>query len=134
YHYVRDVERTPFPGIRALSTGDFTAQLDWLQARFDLVSGSAFEQAVADRHPFDRLSALLTFDDGFVDHYSAVFPLLRQRGAGGMFFIAGSTLGPRPRLLNVHKAHFLLSRLGPDAMLAEVRREIEVGVAAHGHV
>ena len=39
YHYVRDVERTAFPGIKALSVSGFAAQLDWLQARFDVIDG-----------------------------------------------------------------------------------------------
>ena len=39
YHYVRDVERTPFPGIKALSVAGFAAQLDWLQARYDVIDG-----------------------------------------------------------------------------------------------
>src|SRR5687768_741942 len=88
YHYVRDVELTPYPGIRALSTAGFQAQLDWLQARFDVVSGSAFGRAVQTGQGFDRPAALLTFDDGFVDHYTNVFPALVSRGLGGIFFLA----------------------------------------------
>ncbi len=45
---------------------------------------------------FDRPTALLTFDDGFVDHYEHVFPLLRARGLGGIFFISGATLARSP--------------------------------------
>ena len=47
YHYVRDVERTPFPGIRALSVAGLAAQLDWLEARFRVIDGATFERAVA---------------------------------------------------------------------------------------
>jgi len=112
YHYVRDVERTPFPGIKGLSVAGFAAQLDWLQARFDLLDGPEFEHALRAGAPFDRPTALLTFDDGFVDHYEHVFPLLRARGLGGIFFLSGATQGDRPQLLNVHRTHFLLSHLG----------------------
>jgi peptidoglycan/xylan/chitin deacetylase (PgdA/CDA1 family) len=120
YHYVRDVEGTPFPGIKALSTAGFTAQLDWLQARFDIIDGPTFERAVLGSTRFDRPTALLTFDDGFVDHYEQVFPILRSRGLGGIFFLVGSTLGESPRLVNVHKTHFLLSHLGADRFASEV--------------
>ena len=125
YHYVRDVERTPFPGVKALSVADFAAQLDWLQARFDLVDGPTFERAVVTGVGFGRPTALLTFDDGFVDHYEHVFPLLRSRGLGGIFFLAGATLGASPTLLNVHKTHFVLARLGAKRFAREVADALE---------
>lgn len=124
YHYVRDVEHTRFPGIKALSVADFEAQIDWLQARFEIISGSTFEHAVIEQSGFDRPAALLTFDDGFVDHYEHCFPLLRSRGLGGVFFISGATLGRHPALLNVHKTHFLLSQLGGDRFASEVSAAI----------
>ncbi|NOT26947.1 MAG: polysaccharide deacetylase family protein [Acidobacteria bacterium] len=120
YHYVRDVERTAFPGIKALSVSGFEAQLDWLQARYDVLDGPTFERAILSGSGFDRPTALLTFDDGFVDHYEYAFPALRARGMGGIFFISGSTLGDTPTLLNVHRTHFLLSQLGADRFTAEV--------------
>ena len=131
YHYIREPESTPFAGIRALAPADFAAQLDWLAARFDVVDGPAFERAVAARRPFTRPSALLTFDDGFVDHYTNAFPAMRDRGLGGVFFVVGSTLRGRPRLANVHKSHLLLGQLGPEALLAAVRGEVEAVVEAH---
>jgi peptidoglycan/xylan/chitin deacetylase (PgdA/CDA1 family) len=131
YHYVRDVERTPFPEIKALSVAAFAAQLDWLQARFDIIDGATFERAVLTATPFDRPTALLTFDDGFVDHYENVFPILRARGLGGIFFVSGATQGPKPRLLNVHKTHFLLSRLGAARFSAAAADALAAaGVAA----
>jgi hypothetical protein len=134
YHYVRDVERTPFPGIKGLSVAGFEAQLDWLQARYDVVDGPAFEGAVLTGVGFDRPTALLTFDDGFVDHYEHVFPLLNSRGLGGIFFLAGGTLGENPVLLNVHKTHFLLSQLGADRFTTEVGAALEgEGVSTGRH-
>ena len=120
YHYVRDVERTQFPGIKALSVAGFEAQLDWLQARYDVLDGPTFERAILSGSGFDRPTALLTFDDGFIDHYEYAFPALRARGMGGIFFISGSTLGDTPTLLNVHRTHFLLSQLGAARFTAEV--------------
>jgi peptidoglycan/xylan/chitin deacetylase (PgdA/CDA1 family) len=119
YHYVRDVDRTPFPGIKGLSVDGFKAQIDWLAARFDIIDGPTFERAVASGSGFDAPTALLTFDDGFVDHYEHVFPVLRDRGVGGIFFVVGDTLRDRPALANVHKTHFLLSSLGAERFAEE---------------
>jgi peptidoglycan/xylan/chitin deacetylase (PgdA/CDA1 family) len=135
YHYVRDVFGTDFPDIKALSPSGFAAQLDWLQTRFDVIDGPTLERAVCTGTGFDRSTALLTFDDGFVDHYEYVFPVLRSRGLGGIFFLVGSTLGERPALANVHKTHFLLSRLGADQFAHEVGAALiaeGVSIAAEG--
>ena len=130
YHYVRDVERTPFPGIKALSCDQFEAQLDWLAERFDIVDGPTFERAVSTGSGFERPAALLTFDDGFVDHYEYVFPSLRARGLGGIFFVVGGTLRDTPLLANVHKTHFLLSYLGAERFAREAGAELEAaGIA-----
>jgi peptidoglycan/xylan/chitin deacetylase (PgdA/CDA1 family) len=128
YHYVRDVERTPFQGIKALSVDGFRSQLDWLQSRYEVIDGASFEHAVLNGRAFNHPTALLTFDDGFVDHYQHVFPILRERGLGGIFFLSGATVGPTPRLLNVHRTHFLLSALGADRFT----RRVSAALAAAG--
>ena len=73
---------------------------------------------------FERPTALLTFDDGFVDHYEHVFPALRSRGLGGIFFVAARRSATNPTLLNVHKTHFLFSQLGADRFAEEVGRAL----------
>jgi peptidoglycan/xylan/chitin deacetylase (PgdA/CDA1 family) len=119
YHYVRNVERTRFPGIRGLSVDAFAAQVDWLRERYEIVDGPTFERAVLTGSALSRPAALLTFDDGLIDHYEHVFPVLAARGLGGIFFVSGATLRGTPQLLNVHKAHFLLSHLGAERFSAE---------------
>lgn len=36
-------------------------------------------------------AVLLTFDDGYIDHYTNVFPILNENGIQGSFFIPGKT-------------------------------------------
>ena len=115
YHYVRDSESTPFPAIRALAPALFEQQLDWLEREHTIVTQDEFESAVLERRPLPENAALLTFDDGFVDHYQVVFPVLRKRGLSGVFFLTQEACGSAPRVLGVHKTHFLLARLGSAA-------------------
>jgi peptidoglycan/xylan/chitin deacetylase (PgdA/CDA1 family) len=123
YHYVRDSRATAFPDIRALAPDLFRQQLDWLQRHYAVVSQSALEAAVNGEGELPANAALLTFDDGFVDHFDAACPLLAERGLTGTFFLSQDACGPEPRLLNVHKTQFLLARLGATefsrAVLAE---------------
>jgi peptidoglycan/xylan/chitin deacetylase (PgdA/CDA1 family) len=115
YHYVRDSVATGFPGIRALAPSLFAQQLDWLQSRHTLIDLATLEDALDGRAPLPANAALLTFDDGFVDHYEVVFPELSARGLSGVFFLSGIACQPEPRLLGVHKTQFLLAQLGAEA-------------------
>ncbi len=53
-------------------------------------------------------ACLLTFDDGFIDHYTTVFPRLQRRGWSGCFFPAAVPVLQHV-VLDVHKIHFILA-------------------------
>ncbi|HOQ86548.1 MAG TPA: polysaccharide deacetylase family protein [Phycisphaerae bacterium] len=109
YHYVRDLERSRFPRIKGLSLEAFRGQLDYLQRRHTVVTMEevmfAVEGSPADL-PDD--AALLTFDDGFIDHYTNVLPLLDERGWQGSFFVPTRPLLEK-KVLDTHKLHFILA-------------------------
>jgi len=132
YHYVRDSAATPFPDIRALAPDLFERQLDWLQANYTLVDLAAFEAAVDGAAPLPGNAALLTFDDGFVDHYEDVLPRLRARGLRGTFFLTEDACGDWPRLLAAHKMHFLIARLGIEAFARAVLQTCEPAALPRG--
>ncbi len=124
YHYVRDVRQTPFPSMNALHPSEFDEQLDWLGSGHRVVGYEEFAEAVEGRRAMDG-TALLTFDDGIVDHGEIVTPRLQERGWSGVFFIAGLALAAPPRLLNVHRVHLLMARLGAETFSAEVQSMLE---------
>lgn len=127
YHYVRDSAATAFPHIRALSPAMFGQQLDWLQANYTVLDLPVLEEALRSGGDLPPNAAVLTFDDGFIDHYAAVFPELRRRGMSGVFFLSHVACTEPPRLLSVHQTQFLLAHLGAEAfgraVLAECRVE-----------
>jgi peptidoglycan/xylan/chitin deacetylase (PgdA/CDA1 family) len=125
YHYVRDSAATAFPDIRALPPALFREQLDWLQANYTVVDLTALERGL-DGGPLAPNPAVLTFDDGFVDHYEAVFPELRARGLSGVFFVSHAASTDRPCMLAVHKTQFLLARLGAKAFAGAVLAECDI--------
>lgn len=124
YHYVRNAERSEFPRLRACPVSAFEAQVEFLTSRFAVVDYPTFEALVGGGRGPGGPVALLTFDDGFVDHYETVLPILRRHGVSGLFFVIGATLRDPPRLPNVHRIHFLLAHLGAKRFAAEVRREL----------
>ncbi len=67
---------------------DFAAQLDYLKcAGYTTITPSQLLYAIAGRGRLPEKPVILTFDDGYSDHYTQVFPALKQRGMTGAFAI-----------------------------------------------
>lgn len=125
YHYVRDASMTAFPHLRALHPAAFEQQIATLEHNRTIVDYGRFLAALDGEPSLNGPSALLTFDDGLVDHYQTVFPQLVARGHRGVFFISLASNCSTPRVLNVQKVQLLLARLG-DRLWAEVEGALAV--------
>lgn len=133
YHYVRDLKRSRFPAIKGLSLDRFCRQLDFIQARYtpilpeELVEASEFPQKELPPN-----AILLTFDDGYSDHFANVFPLLDARGIKGCFFAPAKAVLEHT-ILDVNKIHFVLAAV-PDArvLLDEVFSHLAEFRSEHG--
>lgn len=120
YHYVRDPRQTRFDGLKGLSPIELDWQLSVLEHACDVLDPARFLDALDGGRPLQHASALLTFDDGLVDHYAAAFPLLCSRGLRGVFFVSPTHDGRRPRVLNVQKVQLLLASLGGERLHREL--------------
>src|SRR5687767_5962186 len=108
YHYVRDLRRSRYPGIKGLTIDAFRGQLAYLRKHYNFVSGAEVIAAIADGHRLAPRAALLTFDDGYIDHFANVFPILDREQIPACFFPpAASVL--EGRILDVNKIHFVLA-------------------------
>jgi peptidoglycan/xylan/chitin deacetylase (PgdA/CDA1 family) len=114
YHYVRDLEHSRFPAIKGLSAEGFGRQLDYIQARYTPITAEDLIRALSSaKNELPTNSILLTFDDGYIDHFTNVFPLLDARGIQGCFFPSAQTLAENV-VLDVNKIQFVLASV-PDA-------------------
>ncbi|EAL7040572.1 polysaccharide deacetylase, partial [Campylobacter jejuni] len=59
---------------------------------------------------------LLTFDDGFLDHFKFVMPELLKRNTFGLFFIP-TGIYQRNKALDVHRIHYLIGRYGGEVLI-----------------
>lgn len=122
YHYVRPLGRSAFPGIKGLDLDLFDQQLDYLARHYVPVSMDAVIDALDGRGELPPKAVLLTFDDGYLDHYTYVFPRLAARGLSGAFFPPSKVVRDRV-MLDVNKIHFILaSGADPAALVATVER------------
>jgi peptidoglycan/xylan/chitin deacetylase (PgdA/CDA1 family) len=117
YHYVRDLKHSRFPAIKGLSRDRFSRQLDYIQSHYTPITA---EQLIAASRWCDQglpqNSILLTFDDGYIDHFINVFPMLDARGIKGCFFPPAEAI-VHHKVLDVNKIHFLLASVSDTTML-----------------
>lgn len=108
YHYVRDLEDARFPKIRGLNVTQFRNQIAYMQRFYKFVSVNHCVEAIYGDHKLPQNAALLTFDDGYCDHYLNVFPILDAMGIQGVFFPPVRAVRDGC-VLDVNKIHFILA-------------------------
>jgi peptidoglycan/xylan/chitin deacetylase (PgdA/CDA1 family) len=114
YHYVRDLARTRFPAINGLSLKRFRRQLDYIQTHYTSIAVEDLLEALSSpKRDLPPNPILLTFDDGYSDHFANVFPLLDARGIKGCFFPPAQAILEH-KVLDVNKIQFTLATV-PDA-------------------
>lgn len=125
YHYVRDAAASRYPAIKARSLETFRSQLDHIAGSYEVVTTAQVAAATRGEDSLPRNACWLTFDDGYLDHYENVFPLLEARGWEGAFFAPARPI-LEGRVLDVNKIHFILAA-EPDAakIVDELRRQVE---------
>lgn len=132
YHYVRPLAGSRFPSLKALDLEAFEAQLDFLARNYQFVTMDTV-MAVFNGEPVDLPPnpVLLTFDDGYADHFRYVFPRLFDRGISGAFYPAAVTAIDR-QILDANRVHFVLASIGdPDALIEMIEAGVEAGRDAH---
>jgi peptidoglycan/xylan/chitin deacetylase (PgdA/CDA1 family) len=108
YHYVRDLRRTRYPSIKGRDLSEFKGQLNHFARHYNVVTAQHVIAAICGDAELPHNAIWLTFDDGYIDHFTNVFPLLQERGWQGSFFAPARVISERA-VLDVNKVHFLLA-------------------------
>jgi hypothetical protein len=132
YHYVRDSKDSRYPGIKGVSCAEFEEQVRYLKRHHNPISGFDLMDAVAADAPLPSRPLLLTFDDGYADHFANVLPVLERHGVSGCFFPPARCILEH-RVLDVNKIHFILAAVPDTARLVEhVLDFVQANRGAHG--
>lgn len=133
YHFVRDLKHSRYPEIKGLETCEFIEQIEYIRRYYTVIS---MEELVAASPPggesLSPNALLLTFDDGYADHFTNVFPILDRYGLQGSFFPPARAIMEH-KVLDVNKIHFVLASVEDKSLI--VRRifsEIEENISAYG--
>lgn len=124
YHYVRDLENSEYPNIKGRTIDEFRQQIDYVSQHYTIVRMEDVIEAMALKRKLPTRAALLTFDDGYKDHFDNVWPILEERGLQGTFFIPVQAVFAG-KLLDVNKIHLILASVAPiDELLAAVKETL----------
>jgi peptidoglycan/xylan/chitin deacetylase (PgdA/CDA1 family) len=110
YHYVRDLKNSNFPNLRALETSEFEEQINFFQNNYNFIDIEQLLQAFKNETILPPNSLLLTFDDGYLDHFINVLPVLEKNKIKGNFYCPIKPIKDRV-ILDVNKIHFILERV-----------------------
>ena len=105
YHYVRNMEKSYPKGIKGLDSKEFISQIKHFQKNSNIISIDDFYNK--DYNPRKK-NYVLTFDDGYLDHYENVFPILLKHKIKGAFFTSVDPI-LNNKLLEVNKVHLILA-------------------------
>jgi len=96
YHYVDDEPPPAGPYADGLTvrTPDFVEQMDYLVDNgYHTVTLADAYLAMAGLKDLPDKAVALTFDDGGLDNYTVAFPIMKERGLTGTFFVITKTVG-----------------------------------------
>jgi peptidoglycan/xylan/chitin deacetylase (PgdA/CDA1 family) len=127
YHYVRPLARSRYPAIKGLDVDLFREQVLYLRRHYNSVSLANMVAAVRENAELPCNPVLLTFDDGYRDHYTYALPILIEQKMDAVFFPPTSVVLEH-RVLDVNKIHFILAAAPNVQILIE---ELEQEIANH---
>jgi len=108
YHYVRDLKNSRYPDIKGLDIHLFEGQIDYIRKNYSIITMEEVIYSVDNEAKIPEKSALLTFDDGYSDHYAYVFPILDKYKIQGSFYTPAKAITEHT-VLDVNKIHFILA-------------------------
>lgn len=125
YHYVRELRLTNFPDIKGLLKSQFINQLEYFDRHYQFVKIQDCINAIYDKKKLPSNAILLTFDDGYIDHFETVFPILKKRGIQGCFFPPAEPIIEQ-KVLDVNKIHFILaSSMDPSKLIVDINKSLD---------
>jgi peptidoglycan/xylan/chitin deacetylase (PgdA/CDA1 family) len=108
YHYIRDLAFSRFPEIKALLLSEFNEQIIYLKKNYSFITLDDCVNALYNKSDLPSNPCLLTFDDGYIDHFTNVFPILDKHKIQGCFFPPAKAI-LNHQVLGVNKIHFILA-------------------------
>lgn len=126
YHYVRDFKHSRYPNIKGIDISLFREQITYLKKHYHFITMERLIDAIDNNTALPEKSVLLTFDDGYIEHFNLVFPLLDELKIQGSFFPPVKAITEHT-VLDVNKIHFILaSEENKTKIITEIKHELNL--------
>jgi len=124
YHYVKNPATNKLKKIKGLTLSQFNEQIEYLRNNFNFISFKELIGITKGEVTTPENSVLLTFDDGYIDHYENVFPLLKAKSIPAFFSMPGKIIAEK-QMLDVNKIHILLAVSDVPNVLASLFEKLD---------
>ena len=108
YHYVRHFKHGRYPDIKGMDYAHFKEQISYLNKHYQFITMEMLIDAIDHNTALPEKAVLLTFDDGYMEHFNVVFPLLNELKIQGSFFPPVKAI-THHIVLDTNKIHFILA-------------------------
>lgn len=132
YHYVRELKHSRFPEIKGLSTEEFKGQIKYIKKYYNIIGAHEMMDAIQSGSDLPPKALLLTFDDGYIDHFTQVFPILNREKLPACFFPPAKCILEN-QVLDVNKIHFTLANVENKGKIVEhIYQSLDRNRSAYG--
>jgi peptidoglycan/xylan/chitin deacetylase (PgdA/CDA1 family) len=98
----------------------FEEQLAYLAANYQVISVADAARHLAERRPFERPTACITFDDGYRNNFTLGFPILQRMGLPATIYLATSLIGTHRVIWTIMLEQALLTTSVTNLDLTEI--------------
>jgi len=120
YHRVLDFTEKDYPydvELISATPEQFDWQLSYLTKYFTMVTFADVDDFVVHGKPLPKNSVVMTFDDGFEDFHSNVFPQLKRYGVPATVFITTDAIGQDHSIWFEHVVLLIKANVGASIRL-----------------
>ena len=109
YHYVREIKKSKYSNLKGLEFNNFKKQINFFIKNFNVLTNNDFIEIIKTKKIPKKKSVLLTFDDGYIDHWKFVYPYLKEKKITGNFYPSIQAI-KNNKVLDTNKIHFILEK------------------------
>ena len=100
-----------------VSVDSFHAQIRFLKSRYDVISPALFYEWLQGREALPHRSVLLTCDDGLLNNFTVMVPVLQEAGLQCLFFVTAKSVSDQPGMLWYVELYLMMQRARPGVEL-----------------
>lgn len=108
-----------------LSFNNFMRQIKRVTREYNVINLRDLVSGLSGNKQLPQNSCVLTFDDGYAEHYRLVFPVLQELGISATFFIIGGCLSGTGKIRWLDSFYYLVDRYSSRFPIRQQRRLAE---------